>query len=344
MKVIDLFCGVGGLSLGFEKAGFDVVAGVDFWEDAINTFNHNHKNNNGVVEDIKKFNTKHLPQILAKNKITGVIGGPPCQGFSSARLSDSSKKMGKINEERNHLYIDFFNTVKKASPNFFLIENVRGMVTLDKGAFVSDIYDRFGNLGYTVNHAILDSSDYGVPQARKRVFFIGIKGKKFIFPNKILKKVSTFEALSDLPKVEGSSEYLNKPKNKYQSEMRKNVSKVKNHEFTNHSEQTKDIISKVPDGGNIRSLPKEYWNIRKFNKAFQRMDSSQPSLTIDTGHRNYFHYEENRIPTVRESARIQSFSDGFEFLGSKTSQYKQVGNAVPPKLAFILAAELKKFL
>ena len=119
MKVIDLFCGVGGLSLGFEKAGFDVVAGVDFWEDAINTFNHNHKNNNGVVEDIKKFNTKHLPQILAKNKITGVIGGPPCQGFSSARLSDSSKKMGKINEERNHLYIDFFNTVKKLRPIFF---------------------------------------------------------------------------------------------------------------------------------------------------------------------------------------------------------------------------------
>ena len=126
--------------------------------------------------------------------------------------------------------------------------------------------------------------------------------------------------------------------------MRRNVSKVKNHEFTNHSEQTKDIISKVPDGGNIRSLPKEYWNIRKFNKAFQRMDSSQPSLTIDTGHRNYFHYEENRIPTVRESARIQSFLDDFEFLGSKSSQYKQVGNAVPPKLAFILAAELKKFL
>ena len=100
----------------------------------------------------------------------------------------------------------------------------------------------------------------------------------------------------------------------------------------------------IPDGGNIKSLPKDYWKIRRFNKAFQRMNSKMPSLTIDTGHRNYFHYKETRIPTVREAARIQSFPDIFEFIGSKTSQYKQVGNAVPPKLAFELALEIRKYL
>jgi DNA (cytosine-5)-methyltransferase 1 len=214
------------------------------------------------------------------------------------------------------------------------------MVSIDNGAFVQDIYERFGKLGYTINHEILDASNYGIPQSRKRVFFIGIKNNKFIFPDKFDQKISTKEALSDLPTIESSTSYISKAMNEYQKDVRKLSRSVSNHDMTHHSTQTIDVISKVPDGGNIRSLPEKYWKIRKFNKAFQRMDSSLPSLTIDTGHRNYFHYKENRIPTVRESARIQSFSDDFKFLGSKTSQYKQVGNAVPPKLAFILATEL----
>ena len=100
----------------------------------------------------------------------------------------------------------------------------------------------------------------------------------------------------------------------------------------------------VPNGGNIKSLPPEYWNIRKYNKAFQRMNSELPSNTIDTGHRNYFHFEANRIPTARESARIQSFPDSFEFLGTKGSQYKQIGNAVPPLLAKEIAKKIKLHL
>ena len=117
-----------------------------------------------------------------------------------------------------------------------------------------------------------------------------------------------------------------------------------NHEPTRHTNQTKEIISMIPDGGKITDLPEEYWSIRKYNKAFQRMNSNLPSNTIDTGHRNYFHYEESRVPSVRESARIQSFPDDFEFLGSKTSQYKQVGNAVPPLLAEVIAKQILKYL
>jgi DNA (cytosine-5)-methyltransferase 1 len=126
--------------------------------------------------------------------------------------------------------------------------------------------------------------------------------------------------------------------------MRKKSKFLKNHEVTLHNEQTTSVISLVPDGGNIKSLPPKYWEIRKYNKAFQRMNSNLPSNTIDTGHRNYFHYSENRIPTARESARIQSFPDSFEFLGTKGSQYKQVGNAVPPLLAKVIAINILKHL
>jgi len=343
MKIIDLFAGVGGLSLGFEEAGFETVASVDIWEDAVATYNHNHKNGAGIVSDIKEFNRKILPKILKEHDITGVIGGPPCQGYSSARLSDRSEKIIGINEERNQLYLEFVSTVKLANPDFFLLENVRGMVSLDKGAFVEDILGRFGALGYSVTFRILNASDFGVPQSRQRVFFVGIKNKEFLFPLASHQVIGCKEALSDLPvKPSGSMDYISEPKNEFQARMRKGSKLISNHEETKHSQQTIDIISMVPDGGSIKSLPEEYWHIRKFNKAFQRMNSELPSMTIDTGHRNYFHYSQNRIPTVRESARIQSFPDKFEFLGSKTSQYKQVGNAVPPLLALVLAREIKK--
>jgi DNA (cytosine-5)-methyltransferase 1 len=344
MKIIDLFSGVGGLSLGFEKAGFEVVAAVDNWADAIETFNFNHKNKVGIVADVGDFNQNILNNIIRTNKISGVVGGPPCQGYSSARLSDRSERIDGINESRNKLYLDFYSTVKISKPDFFVLENVRGMVTLDKGAFVKDVFQRFGKLGYSIEMKILNASDFGVPQIRKRVFFVGIKGKnRFSFPEPKFDYISTFEALSDLPEP-SSEEFLKYSKaaqSKYQTKIRKASKGIFNHQQTNHSAQTVNVINLVPDGGNIRSLPENFMNLRNFNKAFQRMNSMKPSLTIDTGHRNYFHYSENRIPTVRESARIQSFPDWFKFLGSKTSQYKQVGNAVPPELALQLAKAIK---
>jgi DNA (cytosine-5)-methyltransferase 1 len=218
------------------------------------------------------------------------------------------------------------------------------MVTLDKGAFVRDIHTRFGKLGYEIVHEVLNAADYGVPQSRRRVFFIGLKSKKFDFPRKQNNHITTLEALSDLRPTFSNPTYKSDPKNDFQKLMRKGSTLVMNHEPTKHSDKTVEIISMIPDGGSIKSLPSKFWEVRKFNKAFQRMNSKQPSLTIDTGHRNYFHFKENRIPTVRESARIQSFPDSFEFLGSKTSQYMQVGNAVPPLLAYEIALQIKKYL
>lgn len=346
MKIIDLFSGVGGLSLGFEWAGFESVAAIDFWDDAIKTYNHNHTNKVGMTIDIKNFNDNILPLIVKKQKIEGIIGGPPCQGFSTARLSNATDKINKINKERNHLYLEFFRTVEIVKPKFFVIENVRGLVSANQGAFVKDIIERFGNLGYNVEYKILNAADYGVPQNRQRVFFVGLKNKKFEFPEKFNYKISTKEAISDIEQTDERviQEYSNKPLNAYQKLMRKKSKHLKNHEVTVHNEQTIDVISLVPDGGNIKSLPPKYWEIRKYNKAFQRMNSCLPSNTIDTGHRNYFHYCENRIPTARESARLQSFPDSFEFVGTKGSQYKQVGNAVPPLLANIIANKIKFYI
>lgn len=342
MKIIDLFSGVGGLSLGFEMEGFESVAAIDFWEDAIKTYNHNRKNKVGLAMDVTSFNNDLIPKLIRNHEITGIIGGPPCQGFSTARLSNATEKIGKINEERNHLYLEFFRAVEIVKPQFFLIENVRGLVTANQGAFVNDILERFGNIGYNVRYQILNASDYGVPQNRHRVFFVGFREGEFTFPEKFSYKVSCSDAISDLVKSteDPIQKYTTSSKTEYQKLMRNGSNSVKNHEVTFHNEQTTTVISMVPDGGNIKSLPPEYWGIRKYNKAFQRMNSLLPSNTIDTGHRNYFHYCENRIPTARESARIQSFPDWFEFIGTKGSQYKQVGNAVPPLLARELARKI----
>jgi len=346
MKIIDLFSGVGGLSQGFEWNGFEPVVAIDFWDDAIKTYNHNRKDKVGISMDVTQFNDELLPNILKEHKIDGIIGGPPCQGFSTARLSNATEKIGKINESRNHLYLEFFRTVNIVRPKFFLIENVRGLVSANKGAFVKDIIKRFGGIGYNVSYKILNASDYGVPQNRQRVFFVGLLEGEFEFPEKFEYKVSTKEAIMDLiqSNEKDVQKYSTPSKNEYQKLMRNGKKTIKNHEVTIHNEQTTNVISMVPNGGNIKSLPPEYWNIRKYNKAFQRMNSELPSNTIDTGHRNYFHYEANRIPTARESARIQSFLDSFEFLGTKGSQYKQIGNAVPPLLANVLAKKIKTYL
>lgn len=338
MKIIDLFCGIGGLSLGFEQTGFEVISAIDMWEDAVVTYNHNRKKKVAKVETVEEFNEKELPGIASTQQIIGIIGGPPCQGFSTV-----GRRV--VDDPRNKMYIEFYNAVKMALPDFFLIENVKGMLTLNKGAFVKDLLDRFGEngLGYTISYKLLNAADYGIPQNRYRVFFVGIKNKKFEFPAPFDYQLSAKAGISDLL-YSDNSHYGSEPQNDFQRKMRGYCRHPLNQDYTSHTEQTINIISQVPDGGNIRDLPKEIWEVRKYNKAFERMGSFKPSNTIDTGHRNYFHYLEPRIPTVRESARLQSFPDSFEIVGTRGSQYKQVGNAVPPMLAKVIAEQIKRII
>ena len=338
MKIIDLFCGIGGLSLGFEQAGFEVVSAIDMWADAIKTYNHNRRDKVGKVMTVEEFNDSILDDLISQHSISGIIGGPPCQGFSTVGQRD-------VNDPRNKMYLEFYRAVKKVRPSFFVIENVRGMLTLNKGAFVKDLLERFGTngLGYNISYKLLNAADYGIPQNRLRVFYVGIKNGEFIFPEPFKYKLTAKDGISDL---EGATQeaYGSAPVNSYQKILRKGLTKPLNQDYTSHTDKTISIISQIPDGGNIKSLPREFWEVRKYNKAFERMGSFKPSNTIDTGHRNYFHYSESRIPTVRESARIQSFPDDFEILGTRGSQYKQVGNAVPPMLSNIIAEQIKSML
>ncbi|WP_055436628.1 DNA cytosine methyltransferase [Lacinutrix algicola] len=339
--VIDLFCGCGGLSSGFNKADYDITLGIDYWKDAISTFNHNHDKPVGIVADLFKETPKTISEKTGVLKADVIIGGPPCQGFSIA-----GKRV--IDDERNQLYKSFVSFVEFYKPKVFLMENVPNIISMGGGIVKDTIIEDFEQLGYNVVYKILLASDYGVPQNRRRAFFVGTKNNTdFIFPKPTFEKhIVSQEAISDLPEqslVDGTK-YPMKPKSDYQKFVRNDSKGIHNHEITNHKEQTVEIIAMVPDGGNYKSLPKELHKTRKVNIAWTRLNSQKPSFTIDTGHRHHFHYKFNRVPTVRESARIQSFPDNFIFQCSKTSQYKQVGNAVPPVLAKVLAESIKNYL
>jgi DNA (cytosine-5)-methyltransferase 1 len=340
-KVIDLFCGCGGLSFGFIEAGYNVVLGIDNWKDAIATFENTHNNAKGLVADLFIETPKEISSKTGIKKVDLIIGGPPCQGFSIA-----GKRI--IDDERNKLYKSFVDFVKFYNPSVFLMENVPNIVSMGQGIVKETIIKDFEKLGYKVVCKVLLASEFGVPQNRKRAFFIGTKNKEeFIFPLPINQKtVTSKEAISDLTEntISDGTKYKTEPKSDYQKMIRKGSNSIFNHEITNHNEQTVEIISLVPDGGNYKNLPEHLHKTRNVNIAWTRLNSKKPSFTIDTGHRHHFHYKYNRVPTVRESARIQSFPDKFIFLGSKTSQYKQVGNAVPPLLAKVLAKEIKKYI
>lgn len=341
LSVIDLFCGCGGLSLGFIQAGFDVKLGIDAWQDAIKTYTSTHPDSKGIVADLFTASPEQIAEQSQIKQIDLIIGGPPCQGFSIA-----GKRL--IDDERNKLYKSFVEFVRFYQPKAFLMENVPNMMSMGKGAIKRQITEDFEQLGYTVVSQVLMASDYGVPQNRKRAFFVGFKnGLKFTFPEpQETQKVTASQAISDLPdySVDDGEYYPTPSHSEYQKNMRAYSTGLFNHQVTQHNEKTKEIIALVPDGGNYKNLPDHLRQTRNVNIAWTRLNSQKPSFTIDTGHRHHFHYQFNRVPTVRESARIQSFPDDFIFLGAKTSQYKQVGNAVPPMLARAIALKMKEYL
>ena len=307
LNAIDLFAGCGGLSKGFMDAGFKIIVGVDNDQAALNTFVKNH---NGAV---------------ALN--------------ADLSLQETFDEIKGIAGDKN---IDVLEMVKQYQPKAFIIENVPGMATLYNGQIKEEILKRFKKMGYNIDCKILCAADYGVPQIRKRLIFMGIR--KDIGKPKFPEPVFTPEnyrtcrdAISDLPSLINDLgaeelEYSQDPQTEYQKLMRGQCSVLHNHLGTNHTQMVKDTIALVPEGGNYKDLPPGWGESRKFHMAWTRLNGNAPARTVDTGHRNLFHYEYNRIPTVRESARIQSFSDDFVFTGTKTQQSRQVGNAVPPLL------------
>lgn len=352
---LDLFSGAGGLSRGFYDAGYNVVLGVDFDEAALKTFKENHGSAEAMRLDLFDHgNIDVIIDFLNRNdiKLDVLVGGPPCQGFSIAGPRD-------MNDKRNTLYLAMVELADRVKPQAVVLENVPGMLQTNDGIGAKRVVEDFAKIGYKMVPKLLYAPDYGVPQIRKRVFFVGLRDseKEFEFPQAVVDKddyVTCEDAIGDLPALQTSEgeiiygeevqEYASKALTEYQKQMRRNSNKVYNHIGSIPIEKTKKMISLVPEGKNYKALPEEYRGLYKYHEALTRYHSKRPSLTINTGHRSHFHYKYNRIPTVRESARLQSFPDDFIFYGNKSQQYKQVGNAVPPMLGQVVATKLKEYL
>lgn len=347
---IDLFSGAGGLSKGFLDAGYNVVLGVDFDDAALKTFECNHGSAKAMKLDL--FNHDNIDVIISylkkqKIELDVLVGGPPCQGFSIAGPRD-------MNDKRNSLYMAMVKLAERLKPKAIVLENVPGMLQTNNGIGAKRIIDDFSKLGYTMTAKILYAPDYGIPQIRKRVFFVGLLNSEKIYEYPLPtctpdKYVTCEDAIGDLPALiniygEEVQDYECSPLTDYQALMRKNSKKIYNHIGSIHESKTVEMLKMIPEGKNYKALPPELSSKFKYHEALTRYHSKRPSLTINTGHRSHFHYKWNRIPTVRESARLQSFPDDFIFYGNKSEQYRQVGNAVPPMLGYVVAKQLKKYL
>lgn len=349
LTAIDLFAGVGGLSLGFEANGFEILAAVEKDPHAVETFRYNHPDTPVVEVDLSDSAADESIRETVTREVDVILAGPPCQGFSLTGPRN-------LSDERNQLYMAVARAVQIFRPQAFVIENVPGMKGLFGGEVVREVVEHFGKLGegYSIWNDVLLAADYGVPQLRRRLFIIGLRsdlGSVFVPPDPTHAPesyISCEEAIGDLPsRVDelGREEdvYDSEPISRYQSEMREGSDALWNHVATNHTELVQSVIAQVPEGGNYKDLPPGVGTSRRFNEAWTRYHSGRPSKTIDTGHRNHFHYRWNRVPTIRENARLQSFPDQFRFLGTRTRQNRQVGNAVPPLLAAALARQVRNY-
>lgn len=341
--ILDMFAGAGGISCGLEQIeGFKTVLATDFNEPALKTFKYNHPDAECVLGDITDINIKEKVVNLSKKfKVNMIVGGPPCQGFSN-----KGKKLG-LADERNFLFLEYIDMVEKIKPEIFIIENVKNMVSCADGYFINEIVTTFKNMGYNIDYRILNASNFGVPQTRERTIIIGSKSFKFDFDDltqEEYKKVTVRDAISDLSYLnsgEGNmvSEYKNNSESDYQKMLRNvNDNKLYNHKATNHSDIALKKLALIPPEGNKSDLPKELHGNQKFKTTWSRLEWDKQSPTIDTrfdtpsNGKNSHPYLDRSI-TPREAARIQSFPDGYRFLGRKTEICKQIGNAVPPLLA-----------
>ena len=343
--MIDLFAGVGGLSLGFEACGFEVVLANEYDPSIAEAYIKNRPNTNMIVSDITQ-----LPIDKTFGKFQGevdlVAGGPPCQGFSQKGQRKT------INDPRNFLFKHFVNVVEIVRPRYFVMENVPNLLTAENGYFKNEIISLFSDLGYVISADILCASDYGVPQNRRRAFIIGKlgDGSAVEFPQKMHHRTTIWDGISDLAYLESGEgteiqEYRYPAQSSYQLRLRRGSKILYNHIATRHSVIALERLSLIPPKGGKQHLPEEHLTKSIYSGTWCRMDSDDISVTITTrfdtpSSGKFSHPFLNRAITVREAARIQSFPDWFHFYGAKTSQMKQVGNAVPPMVAEAVATSI----
>lgn len=362
--VLDLFSGTGGLSWGLSQEGFEVIAGIDNWTAALKTFKHNHKNARVFDTDIENLPPKKLltELNLKPGELDVLVGGPPCQGFSkntpaSARFFD---------DPRNLLFRNFMEYVRVVEPKVVVMENVAEIFNAYEGSVREEIVTKFRDYGYSVTVGVLNAADFGIPQKRRRCFFFAVRGtvlpefpkathgkpKLGVLFNDSLPYVTAWEAIQDLPKPKATDDLVNytkEPRTDFQKWVRGGAKAILNHKYKTLSEiQQKRYDSLLPGQG-IKNLPDSIRPKGGYSGAYGRLDKTclAPTITrwvFHPGSGRYGHPTESRIITMREAARLQSFSDDFEFIGSINDIAGQIGNAVPPRFMAAFAPIIKKAL
>ena len=355
LKVIDLFAGAGGLSQGFRDAGFDIISAVEINKNLSQTYKENFPKTKIFEKDIIKVKSKSL--LVKHLSVDVVIGGPPCQGFSM-----SGKRIRNngifLNDKRNVLFKEFVRIIKELKPKIFIMENVPGILNIFEGKTKNQILSIFKSIGYETTVKVLLAADYGVPQIRKRAFFIGnnlgIDPDFFFPPIENKDYVTVKDAIFDLPFIESGegefkSLYKKKPLTEYQKVMRKNSNFLYNHISTKHDDKVISIIKMLKEGEGRNSLPAKLRTKSIHSGSYMRIVKDKPAYTITTRFDTppvgrVTHPVANRALTAREAARLQSFPDNFIFFGKKTHVGIQIGNAVPPLLAYKIAKNLRFLL
>ncbi len=321
---IDIFAGVGGLSLGFDRAGFNNIFSVEFDKVFANNYSSNLKNHTMICKDIKNISEEEIKNLVGNKNVNIIIGGPPCQGFSIAG------NIGRtfLDDPRNYLFKEFVRFVEIIKPNMFLLENVSAMEKHNNGKTLQTIKEEFKKIGYDVKHKVLNTKYYNVPQERRRIVLVGTKDKNtFEFPKEYDHLISVEEAIGDLPPlVSGES------------------SNIPNHTAMKHSSQMLEKMKYIKDGGNRLDIPEKLRPKSGDARKYIRYNSKKPSICITGDMRKVFHYNQNRALTNRELARLQTFPDSFTFVGNNGKIQQAIGNAVPPNLAYELALKIKEVL
>lgn len=370
-NTIDLFSGCGGLTLGFTRAGYRCILASDIDENCELTFTANFPGVPFLRGDLADFSKEDFDAVVGTKRVDLVIGGPPCQGFSLA-----NKNRNKVAEDpRNKLFYQFVKVINWYSPRAFVMENVKGLLSMQKGKVIEQIIHEFeqaGRCGYDVRVRTLHAVDYGVPQLRERVIIIGTRSDLGLIPEfpepTVETPVSVDEAISDLPLVlagEGTerASYPSEPHNAFQRLMRDGSETVLNHIAMKHTRRLIDRFHAIKPGQSLVDVWDTHASVRrghpteistvKFGQNNQRVYADRPAPTIAASFQsNFVHPHLDRNFTAREGARLQSFPDSFVFKGMRTkmswekglSQYQQIGNAVPPLLAYAIAMKLKETL
>jgi DNA (cytosine-5)-methyltransferase 1 len=380
---MDLFCGTGGFSKGFENTGlYDVVFGIDLLPDAVATFRLNHSDALGVLGDIRLHEPRQVgPELdLPRGGVDVIVGGPPCQGFSSIRPNRSTHD----DDHRNSLFVDFARYVDHFRPRVFVMENVVGLATHKRGETIEAIQEASDSIGYDADWRILNAAHFGVPQKRERLVMIGVeRGTPLFFPrpthgdanpldtighrdrsrmlipsppslfdegDALLPYVTVDDAIDDLPPVaagEAATVYAGPARTDYQAARRKDLTTLTHHESTRHTNKMLEIIKH--SGKNISAIP-AHLITSGFSSCYSRVDGDEPCVTltvnfIHPASNRCIHPQQNRALTVREGARLQSFDDDFAFVSTSRNRIaKLIGNAVPPLLGRALGIHVADLL